>query len=274
MKTSKFILALMATTILSTGYACADACPSSAECEPPFICDCSSSGKVLTKKINWNDTNSNIWTYTYDTGNRLISEKSQTYGLQYFSDIYTNITPSSDSQLYEEYISNFSYDEDGVSQTISSQEIYYNDENQISYMACYDYVNDIGNSIRFSNGRPYSLGGRMPWDDIGYYQYDDDGKLIALTGDSNGNNVLETYQYDDKGNLTATNADGQSIGTYANAMSMIGSRYIHLSEDTINSLRNATNTAIDRERKVYRIYTIDEANAVAGKTNSFKIRYR
>ena len=224
----------------------------------------------------------NSYVYTYD-GDKIVSSKTETNDKSYYD---SHATRSTSSTMHLSETAEVFYDDN--MQQIGRVSTYYSDSNQIANMSYMNFSSFGEVRVGFENGKPYDLT-NFEDDTFAYYQYDENGKLKALI-DQNSGNIIENYNYDAKGNLIATDANGQTLGTYSNALDMIGRRYFDMSPEQIAAYRASTDTSIDVAATVgggngvnngifsgergKRIYTVQQANEVAGKKNKVMIRYK
>ncbi len=154
-----------------------------------------------------------------------------------------------------------------------------------------DYGSEDGSIIYGWNEECYN--------DICSWQYNYDNgvlKSATYTDDDEVERVLETYQWEN-GKLVVYDANGKRVeGTYDNLKAYLLSQYANENSDPTDILdsdfgtvgyvpsrlktppstdnENSARCIAGQNRKDCRIYTIDEANAVAGERNRVSIKYR
>lgn len=231
--------------------------------------NCTWENGYITKRAN----NSNTYSYTFDNGNLTAVTGHYTDNNGYDHEvIYSYI----DGKL-EKTTTNL-YPPANV--TNSSQTVYYHETDGYgNVLFRYSVVNGPNETddsledgfdgmmysqssivIYNSDGNISTVWTTQGWDQSELEYVYENGILTGLRKDGS---LIETYETDENGNIIAKDLDGNIIGTYKDASNMAQSRYLGYAA-----------APLKKASVKKRIYTVEEANAVAGEKNRVSITYR
>ena len=203
-------------------------------------------------------------TYTYDGNhNRITSKLSR-------SDLFGNNWASESQDQYDDnhhpiHSISTSYDSQNQLLGKSITDIAYDDDGEEIYYHTISYDESGLPTYEDNDGPEYFY----------EYQKNENGQAVSGQKTDEDGNVVEIYTFDEKGNRFVCSSDDEECSNPNAKYAPFGELIESYAYDTNGvKITHDKNGNLVVNKIIRRIYTLDEANQVAGKVNHFRIKYR